>query len=167
MRKVIILFSMFALISSPVLAGFDSWSTETEKDPFSGGIRVTVDYSSSLRSGVVIFCDDAQSGIQVRMIPGFAYEPSLADVTPEIEFAIDGQRLLGQEGQTGSVGDNLAISETNLTGDNAKTFVSAFAQAKRQIAIKDGISDRPYLLTARHSKKAGEALVTCMESQKH
>ena len=38
--------------------------------------------------------------------------------------------------------------------------------AKRQIAVKDGISDRPYLLTASGSTKAGAALVKCMEGQK-
>jgi hypothetical protein len=53
-----------------------------------------------------------------------------------------------------------------LTVDNAWLFVDAFDGARKQVAIKDGISDRPHLLTAAGSSKAGAALVKCMEGQK-
>ena len=36
-----------------------------------------------------------------------------------------------------------------LTKENAETLVAAFAGAWKQLDIKDGISDRPYLLGAR------------------
>jgi hypothetical protein len=154
------------LSSVPALAGFESWTAESEDDPFSGGNRTTVDYTNSMRSGVLIICDTAQPGLMVRAVPGFALDSSLSGFTPEMEFAIDGTRVLGQSGHVGAVGDNLAASETQLSKENADTFVKAFAGAKKQIALKDGISDRPFLLTARGSTKAGAALVSCMAKQK-
>lgn len=153
-------------LSTPALAGFESWSVESEDDPFSGGNRTTVAYSSSMRSGVIIFCDTAKTGLSVRAVPGFAFEDSLNDITPELEFAIDGKRLLGQSGAVGAVGDNMAASETTLSVGNSEIFVVAFVAAQKQIAIKDGISDRPHLLKARGSTKAGAALVKCMAGQK-
>jgi hypothetical protein len=153
-------------LATPAHADFESWSFESEDDPFSGGNRTTVDYSSSARSGVLILCDTAKPGLVVRAVPGFAFNDALSGYTPELEFAIDGQKVLGQSGAVGAVGDNIAASETTLSVDNAKAFVKAFAAAQKQIAVKDGISDRPFLLKARGSTKAGAALVKCMEGQK-
>jgi hypothetical protein len=158
------LVAMFAAV--PAHADFQRWSAETEEDPFSGGRRVTANFMSSLRSGVFIICDTAEQGLTVRAIPGFAHDPALESLSPEIEFAFDGKRLFGQTGRTGSVGDNLAAAETVLTVDNAWLFVEAFDGARKQIAVKDGISDRPHLLTAAGSSKAGAALVKCMQGQK-
>jgi hypothetical protein len=167
MRTLTLSLLFAASIAQPAAAGFDRWSSETEQDPFSGGKRVTVDYMSSIRSGVIIICDTKETGLMVRAIPGFVYEDVLASATPEMEFAIDGVRILGQLGQTGAVGDNLAVAQTMLTKENAETFVAAFAGARKQVAIKDGISDRPYLLSARGSTKAGADLVDCMNGQGH
>ncbi|MDB5524563.1 MAG: hypothetical protein JWM58_2326 [Rhizobium sp.] len=165
MRKFIISSLIGLSLAGPAAAGFNRWSSETEQDPFSGGKRVTVDYMSSIRSGVLIICDTKETGVMVRAIPGFVFEDTLSAATPEIEFAIDGVRILGQIGQTGAVGDNLAVAQTMLTKENAETFVAAFAGARKQVAVKDGISDRPYLLSARGSTKAGEDLVGCMNGQ--
>ncbi|MCJ7996661.1 hypothetical protein J5N58_06810 [Rhizobium cremeum] len=154
-----------AAFSSAAWAGFDSWTAEVENDPFSGGQRVTVGISTSMRSGVVIICDSAEKGLMVRAVPGFAFDSDLAGFEPEVEFAIDGERLLGQAGETGAVGDNLAASQVMLSPENAKRFVDAFAAAKKQIAIKDGISDRPHLMPARGTTKSGQALLTCMGKQ--
>ena len=163
--RLLISVALVCMSAIPAFAGFERWTVESEKDPFSGGLRTTINYMSSVRSGVLVICDSAQKGLEVRMIPGFAYEASLEGYTPDVEFAIDGERLMGQPGVTGSVGDNLAASMTMLTGDTAQKFVDAFAGAKSQIAIKDGIADRPYLLNARGSTKAGDALVKCMAAQ--
>lgn len=166
MRTIAVAALAGAISVGPASAGLMQWTAETEEDPFSGGKRVTVDFMSSFRSGVVIICDSAESGLMVRAIPGFAFDSDIEGFTPEIEFAFDGQRLLGQSGETGAVGDNLAVAQTMLSSENARKFVAAFAAAKKQIAIRDGISDRPHLLTARGSTKSGEALVGCMDSQK-
>lgn len=165
MRRWLVCIAFFISATSSI-AGFQTWDASVEEDPFSGGRRVTASFMSSLRSGVLVICDTAEQGLLVRAIPGFAYDPSLEGGTPEIEFAFDGKRLLGQSGQTGAVGDNLAVSQTMLSVDNSWLFVEAFAGAKKQVAIKDGISDRPHLLTASGSTKTGAALVKCMEGQK-
>lgn len=149
----------------PATADFQRWSVDREQDPFSGGEKVAVNYMSSMRSGVFVFCDTSERGLMVRAIPGFANEPQLAGLTPIIAFAFDGELLLSDVGQTGSVGDNLAISQVMLKPDNAQKFVDAFAKAKKQIAIKDGISDSPHLLKASGSTAAGESLVACMAKQ--
>lgn len=161
-----IAFLAAVLVAMPAAADFLRWSAETDNDPFTGGQRVTVSYMSSLRSGVFIICDTAEEGLIVRAVPGFTYTPMMEAVTPTLEFAFDGKRVLGQEGRTGAVGDSLATAETQLSVENSWLFAEAFAGAKRQIAIKDGISDRPHLLKASGSTKAGAALVRCMQMQK-
>jgi hypothetical protein len=165
MRTSILALTFLAITISSASAGLMEWSSDVEEDPFSGGIRVTVDFMSSLRSGVLIICDSSERGLLLRTIPGFTFEEGLSGFSPEIEIAIDGQRLLGQSGETGSVGDNLAVAQVQLTLENSRDFVKAFADANKQVAIKDGISDRPHLLTARGSTKAGAQLVKCMEAQ--
>lgn len=166
MRLIVGLCTILLLSSAPAFAGFDRWTVESEDDPFSGGNRTTVDYFTSIRSGVLIICDTAEPGLMIRAIPGFAFNDSLSGYTPEMEFAVDGARVLGQSGHVGAVGDNVAAAQTQLSKENSEAFVIAFAAATKQIAIKDGISDRPFLLTARGSTKAGAALVRCMTSQK-
>lgn len=166
MRSVLFAVGVIAASVVPAYAGFDRWTAETEKDPFSGGKKVMVGYMSSLRSGILIKCDSAEQGISVRAIPGFAYVAALAGETPEVQFAIDGNLLFGEEGRTGSVGDNLAAVDVDLSGDKAEQFAKAFAAAKSQVAVKDGISDRPHLLKARGTSKAGAELVSCLSAQK-
>lgn len=165
MRRLLAAIVVLSVHSSAAVAGFDSWTAEIEDDPFSGGRRVTVDIVTSARSGIIIFCDTSEKGLAVRAVPGFAFSGDMADFEPEMEFAFDGERLLWQKGRTGSVGDNLAVSEVRLSPDDAKRFVDAFARAAKQIAIRDGISDRPHLMSARGTTKAGQALLGCMEKQ--
>lgn len=152
-------------LSGQALAGFNSWSTSVENDPFSGGIKVTVDFAASMRSGVLIVCDTAQTGLMVRAVPGFEFADVLKGARPVLEFAIDGDRLMFQQGVTGAVGENLAAAQAQLTFENAKALATAFTKAKRQIAIKDGISDRPFLLRVSGSSKAGAALNKCLDKQ--
>ena len=166
MYRTSLVFAVLLAASAPAHAGFDSWTFETEEDPFSGGERVVVTYSDSLRSGALIMCDSAQSGVMLRVIPGYASDPSYAGFEPEMEIAFDGKRVLGQTGETGAVGDNLAVAQVMLTPENAKLFVEGFKNASKQVAIKDGMSDRPQLLRARGSTKAGEALQSCLDKQK-
>jgi hypothetical protein len=167
MRIVLILITcMSFLTATNAYALFDRWDTEVEDDPFSGGKRVTSTFMSSVRSGVLIICDSAEAGLTVRAIPGFEFDQSLSGLQPTVEFAVDGKRLLGETGSTGAVGNNLAISQVLLLRDKAQEFVDAFSKAQKQIAVKDGISDRPHLLAARGSTKAGEALTECIKLQK-
>jgi hypothetical protein len=160
------LFAAFVACSSTTAhADFNRWAAEVENDPFTGGQKVAVDYSSSLRSGVAVLCDTSQSGVTIRAVPGFAFTEDMQSLEPLLEFAIDGTRLLSAKGSTGAVGDNIAASQVTLTGEEAKQFINAFANARKQIAIKDGISDRPHLLRASGSTKAGEALKACLAKQ--
>lgn len=153
------------VLCAPARADFQSWSSESEEDPFSGGKKVTINFMSTLRSGVIIFCDTSEAGIEVRAIPGFDYIEQLASITPEAAFAIDGKRLLGATGSTAQVGNNLAAVSIHLDADKAKTFAQAFMNAKKQVAVQDGISDKPHLLTARGSTSAGKSLMSCVEAQ--
>lgn len=166
MYRASLVFAAVLGASAPAYAGFDRWTFEIEQDPFSGGERVVVDYSSTMRSGVLVMCDSSQKGLLIRAIPGYTFEAGYDSIDPEIEVAFDGQRVLGQTGETGSVGDNLAVAQVMLTAENAKTFVEGFAKAQKQVAIKDGMSDRPHLLRARGSTAAGEALQGCLDKQK-
>ncbi|MGC0053686.1 hypothetical protein ACNSPG_11550 [Brucella pituitosa] len=166
MGKVLYLVAGFLSIATVANAGLRQWTSESEADPFSGGKKVTVDYMDTLRSGVLISCDTAESGMQIRAIPGFDYVSSLALVSPSASFAIDGSRLFDADGETAQVGNNLAAVNIDLDSVQANRFVKAFAASKRQIAIQDGISDKPHLLTASGSTKAGKVLLSCLEAQK-
>jgi hypothetical protein len=158
--------ALFSFVSvMPSYAGFKNWSVDKEADPFSGGESVSVNFMSSIRSGVVVLCDSAKKGLTVRAIPGFDYDPKLEGFKPTVKFAFDGKLLFDAEGETGAVGNNLAVSQVVLDGDQAKQFVDAFAAAKKQIAIDDGIADKPHLLTARGSTSAGQAIVACIAKQ--
>jgi hypothetical protein len=146
-------------------AGFESWSAEVKDDPFSGGQSVMVTYMSSLRSGVLIFCDSTKDGLRVRAIPGFEFNSVLDAAKPTMEFAIDGKRVGYASASTGTVGENLAASEADLPAGLAANFIRAFMNAHRQVAVKDGISDRPLLLSASGSTRSGKALFACMQKQ--
>lgn len=165
MKKFTAMGVCILLSGSPSMAGFQEWSSEKEADPFSGGEKVSATFMSSIRSGVVILCDTAEPGLTVRAIPGFDYDESLAGFTPTIKFAFDGKLLFEAEGMNGKVGNNLAISQVHLDGPKAKDFVDAFAKSKKQIAISDGIGDKPHLLTAKGSTATGAAIVGCIDKQ--
>jgi len=109
-----------AAYSSPALADFQRWSVGIEDDPFSGGKKVSVDYSETIRSGALIQCDTSQQGLRFRVVPGYVHTPVLEYATPTLEFAIDGKRLFAVKGTTGSVGDNLAIVRRQGFWDNRR-----------------------------------------------
>lgn len=148
-------------------ADFDRWSSEVEDDPFSGGKKVTVSQTTSMRSGVVLYCDTTEDGSEIRAVPGYIYEPKMADFKPQMQFAIDGKKLpLGSIAATVTiVSDNLAAIRARLTNSQAKRLAEAFASAKRQVALQDGMSDRPYLLRATGSTKSGQMLINCLAEQ--
>lgn len=161
MKKIVGALVAILSSSSVAVAGFQSWSTETESDPFSGGSKITASYFISLRNGVLFMCDTSAVGLTVRAVPGYVYEDRMADYKPVVEFAIDGAVVPGGEGRVVSVGDNLAAVDIVLSGDRAQILLDKFAHAKKQIALKDGMSDGPYLMKARGSTKAGQALLKC------
>jgi len=164
MFKTLLASTVLSLVAFPALADFQRWSYETEKDPFSGGERVTVTHMTSVRSGVLLMCDTSDPGLIVRVIPGYVTNGA-AGKMGTIKFAVDGELLLENFAVMGEVGDSLATSETILSFDKSTQLVDAMAAARKQIAIDDGFSDRPHLLNARGSTKSGEALKRCMLKQ--
>lgn len=168
MRSIRLLGIFLAFGVTHASAGFERWTSETEKDPFSGGEKVIVDYAMTLRSAVIMFCDTAESGIEIRVVPGYVYDRQMEDFEPQMEFAIDGERIdfPAVKGSVAVVGDNLTAISVTLNKEQGLTIVKAFAAAQRQIAIKDGMSDRPHLLRAAGSTKAGQTIVGCVGKQK-
>ena len=59
---------------------------------------------------------------------------------------IDKVMVGSYQAQVGAFGDNIAGIVFELKGVEADTLLKAFIASKKQIAIKDGISDRPHLL---------------------
>lgn len=161
------LYALAALLAAgtPARAGLDRWTAEVEEDPFSKSETVMAGYMSSLRSGVFVFCDSAGDGVRVRAVPGFAYDEALTGYVPKLELAIDGEPAGSATGRVGAVGDNVASAEAEFAGKAGRAFVRAFAKAKRQVAVKDGIADRPHLLRAAGSTKTGERLLACLRKQ--
>ena len=110
-------------------------------------------------------CDSADPGLMIRVIPGYVTNGAAGKIST-IKFAVDGELILEHFSVMGEVGDSLATSETILTREQSEKLIEAMARAQKQIAIDDGFSDRPHLLNARGSTKAGEALRSCMLTQK-
>ncbi|WP_433762166.1 hypothetical protein [Brucella anthropi] len=143
-----IIASMLAFCTA-AQAGFPSWRTETEDDPFTGGKKITVDNLVSLRS-----------------VPGFEYSPGLDGFKPTASFAIDGKKLFDADSEVDAVGNNIAAASFKLDAEQSTEFVNTFMASKKQVAMKDGIADRPQLLSANGSTKAGQKLMPCVDEQK-
>ncbi|KGF71178.1 hypothetical protein LL06_00875 [Hoeflea sp. BAL378] len=158
--------ALFAMSCGSAHAGFDQWTYEKTSDPFSGGEKVEVDYSTSMRSGIFITCDTAGNGLDVRAIAGWEYDPALKAMKPAGKFAFDGEVLFGAEGVTGAFGPNIAGVQFDLAAKDAAAFSAAMKSARSQIAVQDGISNKPHLLTARGSTKAGDELLKCLSTQR-
>ncbi|WP_046668018.1 hypothetical protein [Neorhizobium galegae] len=154
-----------ALVASPARADFLSWGVETVNDPFSGGQKVQASYSSSMRSGVFIICDTSASGMEVRVLAGWEYTADIEGMEPKGRFAVDGKIVGEAEGRTGAFGQNIAGASFTLDQPTARLLAAAMAKATSQIAVQDGISDRPQLLKPRGSTKAGQALSACLGKQ--
>lgn len=148
----------------PALAGSGRWTVEAEDDPFTGGSRIMAGYSTSPRSGIYLSCDTATKGtLHVRLVPGYAYNPALTGMSPQMRLAVDGEIVAGASpGRIGAVGDNLAAVDYALTGVEMVKLVEAFHRAQRQIAFQDGISDQSYLLKAAGSTAAAVRLRECL-----
>lgn len=165
MKKLISAALLIGAISSQANAGFGRWTYKMESDPFSGGVRVTVDFQSSVQSAIFMWCDSAQKGATMRIVPGYGYTADMANFVSLMEIAIDGKKITAQTGSVVIVGANFAAIDIALDPAKANRMIDAFAGAKKQIAIKDGLTDKPHLLTAKGSAKSGVALMACMEKQ--
>ncbi|WP_242220022.1 hypothetical protein [Shinella zoogloeoides] len=159
--------ALLALVvfASPAAAGFNSWTSESTPDPFTGGVKVEVNYSSSLRSGIFILCDSADHGLEVRAIAGWDYVADLDKLDAEGKIAVDGKVILDVKGKPGAYGNNVAGVSFVLKLDEARTLVDALAGAQSQVAIKDGISAEPHLMGARGSTKSASSLQKCLSAQ--
>ena len=89
MRKLILSAIASILMIGSANAGFNSWSVETEVDPFTGGSKVFAVYMESVRSGAVIMCDSASKTLTVRVIPGYTYDSAMKGQSLTMEFAIE------------------------------------------------------------------------------
>jgi hypothetical protein len=161
----VLLALAISAMPAAAFAGFDSWTSETKDDPFSGGKSIIVGNMATMRSGVLILCDTSKIGITIRSVPGFNSEKGYSGFIPTLEFAVDGKKLFEEKGEIGAVGDNLAMSEAELSADHSKEFVTAFSTAKKQIAVKDGISQKPMLMNAQGTTKTGKELSSCLDGQ--
>lgn len=157
--------TLIAMASAPAEAGFDRWSAETKYDPFTKGEQVTVSYMDSMRSGAAIICDAASSEVMIRVVPGYAFEQVMIDDTPKMAVAFDDVIMDLGTGEATSVGDNFAAVQVKVDLFTANRFSRLFRDAKRQIAFKDGMSERPMIMTARGSGRAGNDLARCIQER--
>ena len=161
--SAVLLSSAFVV---PAAAGFDRWSIEKERDPFSGGEKITANNMSSLRSGMFVMCDTADSGLTVRAIAGWDATPAIVGKVAVSALAVDGDVLIENIFSIGGAyGANIAGVDAIISGVDVEKFLTAMIEAQRQIAFQDGISNGPMLLSARGSTASGRALKACIEKQ--
>ena len=167
-RIFIYLFSTTMLLATTQQAySFDRWEVEVKKNPFTNGVDVSSVYPISFRSQVAISCDSGKTGIRLVAIPGFEFSSDLSLITPKVKIAVDGNVISGGlNGRVKAFGANLAGVVVEIDNQQAEIITSAFAAAKRQIAIKDGISTKPFLLTARGSTKSAQKIQQCFRAQR-
>lgn len=165
MKRIFLLFILLT-IPQPALAGFNAWTLEKEEDPFTKGERITASYSSSLRSGVFIFCDTSDVGITFRVVAGWEATLDIVGYKTSAALAVDKEVVLGNlEAVGGAYGSNIAGVDIKLNEEKSFLMLNSFVSARKQIAIKDGISDRSHILTERGSTKAANALLGCIKAQ--
>ena len=151
----------------PASAGFERWTAEVKKNPFSSGTDVSLNYSVSQRQAVLLTCDSGQSGVRLIAIPGYEATATSLLYEPTMKIAVDGEIILeGLKGSVSAFGANLAGVSVDLAKSDADKLTDAFVSARRQIAVEDGMSSRPFLLTARGSTAAARKLKTCYLAQK-
>jgi hypothetical protein len=162
--KTLIYLSLatLAFLVTPAKADFQRWSAEVESDPFTGGNNVSATYLMSVRSGAFIECDSATHELTFKVVAGWEYETSIADYVPTIDIAIDGKIFGSYEGKTGAYGSNIAGVFFKLSGEKAVDLLRAIAGSQKQIAVRDGISDGPHLMSAKGSTAAGKKLLSCI-----
>lgn len=148
-------------------AGFERWTSQVENNPFTGGTDVTVLYNLSARSQVSLSCDSAENGVNLVAIPGWEMTSSIDGFEPSMKIAVDGNIILsGLIAQIGAFGENLAGAYITLTKEDAVKLTEAFVTAQKQIAIEDGMSTKPFLMSARGSTASALKLKQCYEAQK-
>lgn len=160
----------FFLGSADLKAGFGRWTVDTESDPFSKGDNVVAGYLSSVRSGVFIECDTAGYGIEVRAVAGWEVTSTellaLEAMDPKAAIAVDGEVLLQDlDTKPGACGQRVACITLTLDSKESEKLLNAFVSAKNQIALRDGISNKPHLLSAKGSTKSAKALLSCTKQQ--
>jgi len=169
MKRTIATLALIAMTGATVTtadAGYRRWSSKATQNPFSGGMNVDILYVSGRRSQIQVGCKSNENGVKVTILAGWDYSPRLAAAKPKMRVAIDGSMLLdGIEGSIGSYGQNIAGMEYHLKGADARSFIGAISKAQRQIAIEDGASSSPHLLTARGSTKSASNLAKCYNAQ--
>ncbi|MTH61517.1 hypothetical protein [Paracoccus litorisediminis] len=148
------------VLSAPAIAGFKTWTAEVEDDPFSGNSQVTVEYAMSVRSGVLVMCSGLS--MHIKVVPGYEYTGK-QPMQGELKIAVDGSVLEFTDDpvlSAGSVGQNLNAIEAVFDFENARLVAKAFSGAKKQIAIKDTMSDQPILLKATGSTVAFNSMLS-------
>lgn len=164
--RVIFTVIAIACMATPAKADFQRWSAEVEENPFSGGTNVVLNYSLALRTQVQVNCDSSGDGIELIAIPGYEYTSDMALFFPTVKLAVDGEIIInGVVSDVGAFGANQAGVKAQLNKEQAEKLTSAFVSAKRQIAVEDGMSSKPFLLTARGSTAAAQKLRLCYEAQ--
>lgn len=167
MKTKLLSLALLLVSMNSANAGFERWTASAKKNPFSGGVDVSVIYNVSRNSQVQVQCDSGKQGIKIVAIPGFEASADLLIFTPSIRFAVDGKIILTDVPAKVSVfGANLAGVAITLTKENADKFTDGLLSAKRQIALEDGISSKPFLLTARGSTAAARKIKQCYQAQK-
>lgn len=162
----------FSVISGCLLfacaaeAAPSSWSVlARSEDPFTKGIQVKVDYSTSPRSAVRINCDSSQKGVSIWIIPGYPVSEQIKLAKPMVTTAIDGRLLPTKAGAMYVIGDNLAMVAFVFDHEETDLFLANMAKSTRQIAFQDGISAGNHLLTNEGAAEAAEALLECVNKQ--
>lgn len=158
--------SLMALVS-PAEAGFQRWTATVTSNPFSDGTNVSVLYNMNRRAQVQVRCDSGEQGIELVMIPGYEMSFGASAFRPTVRIAVDGEIILeGIRGEVSAYGANQAGVSITLQRADADVLTDAFVKALRQIAIEDGMSQEPLLLTARGSTAAARKVQQCYQAQK-
>lgn len=169
MNKQITIAIVTALLTtSTANAGWQRWSSTREKDPFDNSIKITVSYTESQSSIVLAKCDSKKRGIVLRIVTGLGFKSGYSDLDATLKVAIDGQIIFEDlKGKTGSYGSGVGILGADYPLDKTASFklAKAMVGARRQVAFRDNLVDRAYLLNAKGSTKAFKQLADCVNNQ--
>lgn len=149
--------------AGPAFAGFDRWTSEIEDDPFDNRGRLILTNMDSIRSGMLILCEEKSDEIVVRWASPYNFDQAAPPDVPSVplSLAFDFGERFDTDALLRQLGSNTIGFDAPFTGARAKLVLESFAQARSKIYVKVGNGD-PNQFTARGSTaSANKALGYC------
>ncbi|KAA6404535.1 hypothetical protein DPQ22_09470 [Candidatus Tokpelaia sp.] len=114
-------------------------------------------------SGLFLSCREGKSILLVKAISPFNFADMPKSYPYKMSFAVDGDILFkDREALLSSNPYGKVASYTILDGDVAQNVAQKFSEARKSVAVRDGIGAGTEIHSARGASSAGRKLLKCL-----